>query len=67
MMVANYCIYWGIRMMDNAFSILANLWRYLLGTMEQHTDTVFLLVEMAVLLHNFPVIHCPCIGNVEVD
>lgn len=67
MMVANYHISGGRCMVKNPFGILAICWRCYFGTMEQQPDTADLLMEMAVLLHNFLGICSPSIGNTEVE
>ena len=67
MMVANYRISRGKRVLENAFAILANRWRCFLGTLEQGPDVVRLLVETGVILHNLLRIRLPAIANAEVD
>ena len=67
MMVANYRISRGRRVVENGFGILANRWRCFLGTLEQGPDVVRLLVETGVILHNLLRIRVPSIANAEVD
>ncbi len=67
MMVANYRLSRGRRVVENSFGIMANRWRCFLGTLEQKPDVVRTLVETAVLLHNLMRIRFPGIGNAEVD
>ena len=67
MMVANYRISRGRRVVENGFGILANRWRCFLGTLEQGPDVVRLLVETGVILHNLLRIRLPSIANAEVD
>lgn len=67
MMVANYRISRGRRVVEYGFRTLANKFRCFMGTMEQGPGVVRLLVETGVLLHNLLRIRFPTIGNAEVD
>ena len=52
MMVTNYIIAMGRRLVENGFGILANRWRCFLGSLEQGPDVVRLLIETGFILHN---------------
>ena len=62
MMVANYRLSRGIRVVEYGFRILANRWRCFLGTLEQGPDVERLLVETGVTLHNLLRIRFPAIA-----
>ena len=68
MMVANYRISRGRRVVENGLGILANRWRCFLGTLEQGPDVVRLLVDTGVILHHLLTedqlpCHCKCRGG----
>ena len=65
MMVANYLISRGSRVVEYGFGILAN--RCFLGSLEKGPDVVRLLVETGVILHNLLRIRFPAIAYAEVD
>ena len=67
LMVANYRISRGRRVVENGFGILTNRWRCFLGTLEQGPDVVRLLVETGVILHNLLRIGLPGIATAEVN
>lgn len=65
--VANYHIFRGRWMVENALGILANCWRKcFLGTMEMCPNTIQVIVEMTVS-HNFMRIHYLSVSNVAAD
>ena len=68
--IFNYRLSRARRVVENAFGILANRFEVLLTTMNQMPETVKLLVETCIILHNimrsrFPVLQNRLVDNVD--
>lgn len=57
----------GRRIVENAFGILAQRWQILLSTMQHDPDTVAVIVEACVVLHNLLRMRYPGLQNNVVD
>ncbi|XP_014667098.1 PREDICTED: uncharacterized protein LOC106808766 [Priapulus caudatus] len=65
--IYNYRISRRRRVVENAFGILAQRWQILLTTMQHEPDTIRLIVEACVCLHNLMRLHYPTIQNAALD
>ena len=63
--IFNYRISRGRRIVENAFGILTQRWQVILCTMQQEPDTVRLIVEACVCLHNL--MRNPALQNAGLD
>lgn len=65
--ITNYRISRGRRVVENAFGILAQRWQILLSTMMQGPDTVGVVTETCVCLHNLMRTRYPTLQNALLD
>ena len=65
--IANYRLSRARRVSENAFGILANRWRCLLGTMMQGPQVVQVIIKALCCLHNVMRIRYPTVNNNLVD
>jgi hypothetical protein len=65
--IFNYMLSRGRRIVENAFGIFANRFQILLTTMKHDPDTVRIVVQACVCLHNFMRIRYPGHQIVTVD
>ena len=65
--IFNYRLSRACRVVENAFSILANRFRVLLGTLAQDPETVKQMVMACVCLHNLMRIRYPGLQNEALD
>ncbi|KAK3082861.1 hypothetical protein FSP39_007396 [Pinctada imbricata] len=65
--IFNYRISRGRRIAENAFGILANRFQVLLTTMQQDPETIRLIVQTCVCLHNLMQIRYPGLQNAVLD
>ncbi|KAK3084692.1 hypothetical protein FSP39_017590 [Pinctada imbricata] len=65
--IFNYRISRGRRIAENAFGILANRFQVLLTTMQQDPETIRLIVQTCVCLHNLMRIRYPGLQNAVLD
>jgi len=65
--IFNYRLSRAIRVVENAFGILANRFQILLTTMQHHHETVRTIVEACCILHNLMRTRYPVLQNRLVD
>ena len=65
--IFNYRLSRARRVVENAFGILANRFQVLLSTMQQHPETVKLIVTACMLLHNLMRKRYPALRNQQLD
>ena len=65
--VFNYRLSRGRRIVENAFGILAQRWQILLTTMQHDPDTIAIIVEACVILHNLMRMRYPALQNGAMD
>lgn len=65
--IFNYRLSRARRVVENAFGILANRFQVLLSTMQQHPETVKLIVTTCMILHNLMRKRYPALQNQQLD
>ena len=65
--VFNYRLSRGRRIVENAFGILAQRWQILLTTMQHDPETIAIIVEACVILHNLMRMRYHALQNAAMD
>ena len=65
--VCNYRLSRGRRIVENDFGVLAQSWQILLTTMQHDPETIAIIVEAYVILHNLMRMRYPALQNAAMD
>ena len=65
--IFNYRLSRGRRIVENAFGILGHRWQILLTTMQHDPETIAIIVEACVILHNLMRMRYPTLQNAAMD
>lgn len=65
--IFNYRLSRGRRIVENGFGILAQRWQILLTTMQHDPETIAIIVEACVILHNLMRMRYSAIQNADMD
>ena len=65
--VCNYRLSRGRRIVENAFGILAQRWQILLTTMQHDPETIAIIVDSCVILHNLMRMRYPALQNAAMN
>lgn len=65
--IINFRLSRGRRIVENAFGILAQRWQILLTTMQHEPETIAIIVEACVILHNLMRMRYPALQNNDID
>lgn len=65
--IFNYRMSRGRRIVENAFGILAQHWQILLTTMQHDPETIAIIVQACVILHNLMRMRYPALQNTVID